>query len=485
MGKKHNIKPLTPNLKLLVELLNMYAAKSINVPNNFKDRVVCIESLLDSDKSGLINTLLDFKINSGLVNFSVESSNKNVSKFLNDWLNTVNSDLRGKLPVGIRNLAKEYYRERWKGSSFLLLRTLWEKKEGYLLPTKLWFVDGKDIEIFTEESKERIIGNDSYGLYIDEKQILDLPAMTNEKIFVQKPYEKWDSIEPTPFLIRRGAYYNAKYLELILDKGANIVNKALDYMLLMKKGNAELAKLNNPAFMYDENEMTQLAEEFNKKITESKTKTGTPTMTSMFDTEIEEIIPDYKRVLEGAVTNGAERRILASLGFIEVIEGITSSRKESILNPKCFVEEVQSGISDFKDLLNDLLMTIIEVNQPTHKKFANTKFLQIRSTPVKHFFTKDLKLFMRSVYDRGLLSKRTFTELGLDIDFDSEIEIRKQEKSDGLEDLMYPPIIQNLEQNDNNTPQSSKPNKNDPNRDNVPDAKKGPEKKNFTRNRKE
>jgi len=45
-----------------------------------------------------------------------------------------------------------------------------------------------------------------------------------------------------------------------------------------------------------------------------------------------------------------EKRILAGLGLIDIVTGTSSSRRESLLNPKPFVAEIKQGIEDFKKM---------------------------------------------------------------------------------------------------------------------------------------
>ncbi|MFA5879923.1 MAG: hypothetical protein WC860_07085 [Candidatus Margulisiibacteriota bacterium] len=444
------IKNASPSLIYLNHILSVLAGKQISVPSGFLDQVRVIQKTLSSDASGLINSLLDFAISAATVDFSVESSNKTLHDVLNDWIQNINSDLRGKIPTGIQSLAKEYYRERWKNSSLLILRVIWENKNGYILPTKLWFVDGGDVSI-ENDSESKIIGNDKYKLAVSKDKKIALPYNSKETIFIQKPFEAWSADYPVPFLIRRGIWENSEALRLITDKGTNIVGKALEYMLLMKKGHVDLAKLNNSDYTYTREELKQLKEDLQKLIDDSKSQGGTPLYTSNFDTNVEHLIPEFEKAINQSLYHPFEKRILAGLGFVEVLEGI-STRRDSILNPKSFISEVYSAVNDFKILLNDVLMTIIEKNKQLHRKTTNADLISIRTSPVKQFYTDDAKALIRSLYDRGLISKRTTVELGVDIDFDAEIERRKREQSEGLDGkydfVCYPPLITNQESND-------------------------------------
>jgi cation transport regulator len=424
--------------KLYAHMLN----RTISVPVEFKEQCIAIDALLSEDRSGLVNSLLDFAIASGQVTFSVETSNPQLSEVLNRWLNDINNSLLGKIPTGVDALSKQYYTERWKGSSLLLLRSIWEKQDDFLVPTKMWFVDGKDVLIEDDDTIKEL-GSQKYKLFLSSDKQIKLPANTTEKIFVQKPYERWGAEYPTPFLIKRGIFYNLQLLHLLATKSENVIGRAIEYLMLMKKGSAELAKLNRPEFTYSQEDFNKIKDNIEELLSKKQSDAGVPAYYTNFDTEMEHLIPDYEKALKSSLYVPIEKRILGGLGFIEVVEGLTSSRKDAILNPRVFAFEVHQAVEDFKSLLVDILKTVIQENKTIHKKYANVDILQIHSTPIKSFMTEEAKTLLRSFYDRGLLSKRTATEVGLDLDFDAEVERRKQEKTDKLEELMFAPVIQN------------------------------------------
>ena len=462
------INPRTPSLAWLNYLMQLVAGQQISMPKEFREKVICIQDLLKNDESGLINSLLDLSIASANVDISIESNNQNFSEVLNNWLDDINGSLRGRVPTGIKNLAKQYYNERWKNSSFIVLRTVWENIDGIVLPTKMWFCDGKDIKIDADESVA-ILGGEKYKLQLTENKALLLPSSKNELIFVQKPFESWGADYPTPYLFKRGVYYNAQFLAILNKKGSNVLGKAIEYMLLMKKGNKDLALTNRSEFIYSDDDLKKNKEAFNELAEKMRTQGGLPTYFTNFDTEMEELIPDYKKALSGELYHPVEKRILSGLGFLEVIEGI-STRRDAILNPRTFIAEVKNGVSDFKSLLGDVFKTILEKNK-SHKKWINTDMIQVRSSAVNEFFTEDAKQYMRSLYDRGTISKRTLVEVTGDTDFDAEVERRRIEQP--IEKLMFPPVIQN--QVATTAPGSS------PAKPGATPDKQGPEKRNFTK----
>lgn len=485
MANNTIIRGLSPTLQWLTELLAFFQSESIKIPVTYRDKVLKVKQLLNDEPSGILNSILDFAINSALVDYRIETDNRNLTKILNSWLLNINSDLRGKVPTGLRSLAKEYFRERWKGSSHILLRTFWEEKDGLILPTSLFFVDGEDIVIGTNSNNGIVkLGDETYfirvsrsgyansfdshnTIYTPTKDDIKLPRQSNEEIFVQKPFESWGIRYPIPFIIKRGIYRNAEFLKLMSSKGEFIVAKALEYLLITKKGTQELFLKGNVS--YSEEDLKKAKEDFQKIVNEKKTgNPGFPNYTTNFDTEISEYIPDYKKAINEEIYNPLEKRILAGLGLIQVIDG-TSSKKDVILNPKPFISEVEQGIEDFKILLNDIVQVFVEKNLIAHKKWAGSK-IKVTSSPVKGFMDDKVKTMLRSIYDRGGLSKKTLVEVVGELDFDTEVNRRADEKAKGLEEKMYAPVIQNQEGISEDT---------DVTGDSIPADKKGIEKKNY------
>ena len=451
------IKGMTPSLQFLVDLLSFFQVEAIKIPTKYRERVLAVKNMLNDDPSGLTNTILDFGISSALVNYRIETNNDNLTKVLNDWLDDINSDLRGTIPTGLKALAKEYFRERWKGSSNLLLRTFWEERDGLKLPTSLFFIDGEDIKVSYKtndgvvrlgdeqyylrigRSDDSLTANDDYA-EINKKDI-KLPSAKNEKIFVQKPFESWGTKEPVPWIIKKGVFRSSMFLQMMISKGEFIVSKALEYLLIIKKGTEGMTL--HGQVQYDEEDLKKVSEDLKKVVQDKKSMPGFNSYTTNFDTDISEYIPDYHKAINDAIYSPIEKRILAGLGLVEVVEGVASTRRESILNPKPFVSEISQGIDDFKALLEDIIKVIISENESTHKKWMNAE-IKIISSPVRMFVDDKMKAAMRSIYDRGGLSKRTLVEVVGEMDFDLEVQRRKQEAKE-LDKIMYPPVIQNME----------------------------------------
>ncbi len=458
-------------LSWLVDLMAFFQTETIKIPDKYRDKVIAVKEVLEDDTSGLVNTVLDFGITCALVDYRIETDNENLTEILNDWLGKVNLNINAdsdvkSIPTGLEALAKEYFRERWKGSSHLLLRTFWEEEKGLNLPTTLFFVDGEDIKCSpTDKEGAVVLGAEKYKLRIgtDTAKDLPLPNDENEKIFVQKPFESWGVREPIPWLIRKGLYRNLKFFTLMSSKGEYIVGKALEYLFAIYKGSERLFL--DGQVTYGPEDLKTVSDDLAKLVQDKKNSAGLPSYATQWDTKFEHIIPDYSKAVNDAIYSPIEKRLLSGLGLVDIVEGTSSSRRESILNPKPFIAEVNQGVKDFKALLRDIIQYIIVTNSSKHPKWMSAK-IEVHSSPTKEFMNKDIKQLLRSIYDRGSLSKRTLVEVVGELNYDLEKEYRKKEKADGDEKLMFAPVIQN-------NPKGATTN-------NVPAAKLGPEAKNFT-----
>jgi hypothetical protein len=425
----------------------MYSTEEIRIPSDFNSQVYEVKQVLQSDTSGIVNSMLDFAISSANVSFNIETDNQPFGELINTWFSEINSELVGKIPIGIKGLQREYYRERWKSSSLIVLRTEWNDVDvqgtKFYLPTRMWIADGQNIEI-KDSSEGRTIGNEEYRLKINDKKSKPLPGSKDELIFIQKPFNSWNDLYPTPFLIQRGLYKNLKLFDLLSKRGEKIIARALEYMLVMKKGNAILAQKGDPNYVYTKDDLVGIKEDLGRVINESKSKPGTPTYVTNFDTDISELIPDYKKAMNTDIYSPIEKRLLAGLGAIEIVEGTASSRREAILSPKPFVSEVEKGVNDFITLLDDVIYMIRKFNYEKHRKYFGSE-LKLHYSPIKEFISDSIRNQMTDMYDRGILSKETYGDIMGPIDIDVERTRRTHEYDNGDEKTFYPPIIQNVE----------------------------------------
>jgi cation transport regulator ChaB len=178
----------------------------------------------------------------------------------------------------------------------------------------------------------------------------------------------------------------------------------------------------------------------------------------------------------------AEKNILAGLGFLDIAEAVSNSRSQSVLNPKPFIKECQSGQSDFaKVVMRDLLALIKEKN-PSNIKFQAKKWV-VNYDPMTEFMSDNFLNLIRSLSDRGLVSNRTadfVCSLG-NIDYTIEKRNRIKEMVDGDDYTMFAKIIQNQEGKGFDIREEKTSTPEQKTQDNIPlDKKKGtPEAQNF------
>jgi len=461
---------------LLVSYVLSLMSRKITVPSTYHDQVDAVKQMLTDDVSGIIDSLTDFSVDSASVNYSIEFQNDNLNKLFENWLKNINIDYAGQIPMGIDALAKEYFKERWKGSSFCVLKIAkWDKVAGsnIIVPSRMFFVDGRSINAEEKDKKDelKIL---SYDYYLGKDK--DVPL--TKDVIITKPFARWFDKYPVPFLIKRGVYHNYRLTESLKKRQAEVLDQIIPYMLLIKKGTEALAKDNKT---YTEPELQSVIDEFQTLVSELKTttlgdtRTKTPVRATNFDEELKHLIPDLSTMFKTELFEEAERNILSGLGFIEVVQGVASSNKESALNPKPFMAEITAGVKDFKEIIHQLLYIIKQKND-SHIKY-NNEDAYICSSPVKSFQTDKFRDTIRQLYDRGQVSKKTYVELCAEVDYNTEIYRREKETKTGLDYTMYPPITKNDEEKgiDN---QGKNPDP-DVDPDNIPEDKKGQEAQNY------
>jgi cation transport regulator ChaB len=429
------------NINTVMGLVFNSLLKKITIPTDYESRCLVIKSMLDDDCTGLVDSLTDFMVSAASVNFNIESENPTYSELLNKWLVDVNAGYSGQIPIGINELAKEYYKERWKGSSFPCLKIAkWEPVAGgFLLPTQMFFVDGSSIHAKEKESSN-VVQLINYDYFLDPEGKFKL----DKNVIFNKPYGRWFDKYPEQFLIKRGVYHNYKIIQLLKDKQGEILNEIQPYLLHIAKGSPDLVKANLKTG-YTDDELKEVVKQFKdlKNRVEELKDTDAIRATN-YDEVIKHLVPDISSMFDAKLTTTAERGILAGLGYIDVIDAVSSSRRESVLNPKAFIEETKEGIKGFKQVLKQLLYLINQKNIE-HKKYANA-VSRVTSSSVTAFATDDFKNQIRLLYERGGVSKQTYSELVGEVDYDVEKNRKKQEAIAGDNYLMYPPITKNDEE---------------------------------------
>jgi len=428
------------NLNVIMGLIFNNLTKKIVVPADYQGRCLAIEQMLKNDVTGLVDSLTDFAVSAASVNFNVESENPNYSEILNKWLEDINAGYNGQVPMGINALATEYYKERWKASSFPVLKIAkWEPVTGgLLLPTKMFFVDGSSIH--AKEKNTDVVKLINYDYYLDSEGKLKL----DKDVIFNRPYGRFFDKYPDQYLIKRGVYHNFQIIKLIKEKQGEILNEIQPYLLHIAKGSPDLVRANLKTGYTDEElgEVVKQFKELKTKLDETLSNKDKIRATN-FDEVINHIVPDISAMFDKKLNESAERGILAGLGYIDVIDSVSSSRKESILNPKAFIEETKEGVKGFKQVLKQILYMINEKNNK-HTKYANA-ICRVVSSSITSFMTDDFKNQIRLLWERGQLSNQTYCELVGETDYNVEKERRTKESVAGDEVIMYPHLTKNDE----------------------------------------
>jgi len=196
---------------------------------------------------------------------------------------------------------------------------------------------------------------------------------------------------------------------------------------------------------YKDSDLTTLVDNFKTALETYKAETNaTPVNAIPFDQKYEHLIPDLRNILSEELYRQGYRALLCGLGFIDVLQGVSSTRKESVLNPKPFIAEVNAGVDGFKTVLLEIINVIIAKNKVDHKKlFSENNELKITNSPLKINVEVILDQ-LRSGFVYGIISVQSYQEI-LGIDPDKELQRMKKEWNEGLREIYYPHLIQNQE----------------------------------------
>lgn len=444
--------------------------KKVSIPGDYHGQVRACKEIGMDDVSGLVDVLTDFAVESASVDYNIETDNENLTKLLKQWLDRINQDYLG-IPTGINPLAEEYFKERWKTSSFPILKMAkWEElgASGLIVPTKMFFVDGESIRATDKDEDSDNVKLVNYDYTLGENERLD------KNVIITRPFARWTEKYPIPYLIKRGIYHNWKIIKSLKGKEEEILDQIIPYMMLVKKGTEKLYTEKNISYSEDKLKevITQLQGALDK-YNEFDSKKKMMVRATNFDETLEHLIPDLKVIFDPELFAVAEKAILAGLGFVDIAEGTTASRRESILNPKPFIQETKKGVKDFKQIIKELVLIIADRNKK-NKKYMASK-IRVTSSPVTGFMTDKFKERIRQCWDRGKLSNKTAVEIICEVDFETEVKRREQEAKDGIDAIMYPNVTDNKEGVGFDLPPSQKVDIED-----QPDVKTDPvEKKNF------
>lgn len=437
MGKINNFN----SLDLYRELKKMRSV-TIQVKKNFHEQVAQIDELLNNDHTGLVATIVDFMIHSSTVSMKIETDNEPLNKFLQHWQkNILNRKVNIDIPTGLRGLSTENFRERWR-SSQLALKVIWGKEKfenqgTFIVPKKMWFLDGASV--FAESSGA--LNTRKFFVRIDKKKVR-LKNTEMESIFIRKPYTSWHEDIVTPYLVKRGTVYNALVKRTIVQKQSDVIQSIIPLILQMKAGSDELALqglgVSKEAFKKLKDSLVDAKHRFDETH-----DFGDLIASLRHDVNLEYLIPDISKIFDDKIVRSTDRNLLSSLGMIE-LQGFSSDRQEAILNPKVLVEEVSDAVMDWADLLQDVMLEMMEKNRAKHPNLANNE-IQVIPGIIKAFITDEMRKMLRSMYDRGVISKQDGCEDITGLNFEVQVNRRTKENERDLPSIMKPPVIQNIE----------------------------------------
>jgi hypothetical protein len=449
--------PLSEYYNQLITWMTM-ADSTIQESSNFHGQVKLVRKVLKNDKTGMINTILDFMIQSACTDIKFQTDNSTLTKRYENWKNNVNAKIAMDIPRGFRSLSEQYFRERWT-TSFIVLNIVWDKIDGYIMPTRMWLSDGGNVYAKSQSDK---LGDTLY--YIGKAKSTGSEPLKNSEFrqyLIRKPYNHWYDEYPTPYFYKKGAIYHALFKEKILNEELKTIAQLTPAMTAIKMGSVEAMRQKQAP---TEKDLKDMQKKFQGLAEDSKTKINKKLIATLpFDVEIQNLIPDLTKVLESKNTDTVDKNLLMSLGLIE-FKGFSTNREESILNPKPLVEEITDAVSDWVELLSEVAYLIQEKNEPTSNKFSKK---EVRVVPgvIKSLMTDNMRALLRAIYDRGLISKESIVENTTPLDFTIEVQKRTEERKNKLEEVMAPPIIMN-------NGQSTDTRDIDPNKNESPEQKK-------------
>jgi len=412
-------------------LLSQLSLEAITPPTTFSEQVKASRDLLKNDISGFVKPLVDFAITAATrVNFSISTENDTLDDLFNKILKELNSDFVGKVNLGLDPIKRDFFRSWWE-SGLCVIKTIWNEEDGLIIPKTAFLVDSKSIKIEGEDNKFA-----NYKYYLDDKELRNNDFT---HIFIYKNcsmYEKY----PTPPLISKGVYINTQIKKVIKGLQRSYLDRIIPFLWIILKG-----EKTRPELKYEKEDLEKIKESLEKAIKEfkkDKLNKKIPIAVSRFDTKHEFLTPDLEKMLSDSITASINKDILAGMGFISVLEGL-STRRDIILNPRPFINNVVDSVLLFKNFMNDLAYVTAKKNIKHKKYFTNFSY-SVSVSPLTAFWNDEDKSIMRLLSDRGLLSIKTSLE-NFDIDFNRELKRRSKEAENGSEVIFFPRVLINQE----------------------------------------
>lgn len=440
----------------------LFSSSKIAVKSSFHGQVKQVKDLLKNDMTALVTPIMEYMVDAGNVDIDFQSENTGLTNLLYDWKTNVNKNVSIDIPKGLRSFTEQYLRERLT-TSLICLKIRWGNVDGYIVPTRMWLVDGGSIYA---DNKNGSLTSTQY--YFGNKKDIEIVNSETESVLIRKPYNQWYDTYPTPYLVKTGTMYHACFKQQFLLRQGEVINTAFPYQLFIKVGTDEAIRRGQ---VPTAPQLQQLLDQFKNLKNDYDAQAFSKGLAGAFphDVKFEELIPDYKKVLDEALTKTIDKNLLSSLGMIE-LKGFSSTREEAILNPKVLVENVNDIVNDYVELMTEVVDLIKEKNKGKYKTNSN---VVVNPGVIKAFVTDKMASDIKSWYDRGLVAMEDGLQSTTPLKFTTQVIKRKVENQKGLDVLAYPRVVQNQE---NQVKDTSAP---DP--ENVPDDKKKntPEAQNY------
>lgn len=401
---------------------------------SYSDKVKECRAILGNDLTGFITPIINFAITAASkVRYSIKTGNDNLDFLVDRAFSFINSDYVGKISIGLEPLKKYFFKSYWE-SGLVLVKVAFNEIDELLLPVKAFVVDSSSVEV---EGDETEFGGFSYS--VNKKPLVNNDA---NHYFVYKDcsvYEKY----PTPPLMSRGVWVNYQIKNNVKFLQGDYLKKIVSLLWIVLKGDK-----NRPDLKFDRKKAEELKKDLETALKEAKDSSELekkiPTLIGRYDTEIKIVTPEMENMLSETITRSIDKEILSGLGFVTVVEGL-SSRRDIVLNPKPFIHSVLDTVFLFKQFLNDLFFVIAQKNKEHKKYFSPNLMYKIVTSPLNSFWTDDMMDIIRVLSDRGFLSIQSSLE-NFDIDFEEERRRREKEAEKGDEIVFYPRVLQNIEQ---------------------------------------
>ena len=452
--------------------------KELTVKDGFYDQVTESYRIWQKGADNLVSSVLDMYVasasNYGAIIHTDSAKGKEITDVFKYWTDyVVNSDLN--LPTGLDSVYKDWLIEAW-GSRLCILYVVWGEAEipvgsgkKYIVPIQMYVPNAFGVKVIGGET----LGDHTYRFrtkseinrnYSDKKDYEDvyieqhknqakpggnmlMPLKKSHSIYVRAIGARSYQTYPVPFLFHRGTAQLVKVKEALRKSDYRTAIGIINDILMIKKGSDELTKM---GITYGAKELEALRQLLKERLGTSQAFLTT------YDTEMKHIHPETETLLSRDKYFEVDKDILASLGLITVrIEG---ERRESELNYKGFTLEAQAVMKEFQTIMEkEIYIDFIKKNKTKHPKLFTefSKLLYIHK-PMNIWITDEGKKNIKVWYERGLISKRHGLETTTPLNYNVEKLERKVEQKD--EKLMYPPIVQNQEQHENDLPNKKKPN---------------------------